>query len=39
MVNYHSIYGGEIMSEQPKIKLKLGNRKDYLLTQKCSLHG
>lgn len=33
-------FGGELfMSEQKKINLKLEKSSEYLLTQKCSLHG
>ena len=40
MIIFNSNFGGELfMSEQNKINLKLEKSSEYLLTQKCSLHG
>ena len=36
MLIFNSYFGGEFMSEQRK---KSNDPKEYLLTQKCSLHG
>ena len=39
MLIFNSNFGGEFMSEHRKIELESGDKREYLLTTKCSLHG